>query len=61
MNAAFRARDAVLRQFERLTRHHRAMEHGCVCGKRNCETLVVVDADWINDRIALMVDQDRAG
>jgi hypothetical protein len=61
MKAAFRSRDAVLRQFEQLARHHRAMEHGCVCGKRNCETLAVVDADWINDRIALMVDQDRAG
>lgn len=61
MEAAFRSRDAVLRQFERLTRHHRAMEHGCICGKRNCETLAVVDADWINDRIAAMLRQDQAG
>ena len=61
MKAAFRSRDAVLRQFERLTRHHRAIEHGCICGKRSCETLAVVDADWINDRIALMLEQDQAG
>lgn len=61
MHAAFRARDAVLRQFEALTRYHRATEHGCICGKRNCETLAVVDADWINDRIAAMLRQDRAG
>jgi hypothetical protein len=59
MKAAFRSRDAVLRQFERLTRHHRAIENGCICGKRNCETLAVVDADWINDRIALMLEQDQ--
>jgi hypothetical protein len=61
MKAAFRSRDAVLRQFERLSRHHRAIEHGCICGKRNCETLAVIDADWINDRIALMLEQDQAG
>jgi hypothetical protein len=61
MKAASLARDAVLRQFQRLTRVHRATEHGCICGKRNCETLAVVDADWINDRIAAMVRQDRAG
>jgi hypothetical protein len=61
MKAAFRSRDAVLRQFDRLARHHRAIENGCICGKRNCETLAVVDADWINDRIALMLEQDRAG
>jgi hypothetical protein len=61
MKAAFRSRDAVLRQFDQLARHHRAIEHGCICGKRNCETLAVVDADWINDRIALMLEQDQAG
>jgi hypothetical protein len=61
MQAACRARDAVLRQFERLTRYHRATEHGCICGKRNCETLAVVDADWVNDRIAALLRQDQAG
>jgi hypothetical protein len=61
MQAAFRARDAVLRQFERLARYHRATDHGCICGKHNCETLAVVDADWINDRIAAMIRQDQAG
>lgn len=54
MLAAFRARDHVLKQFERLARYHRATEHGCICGKRTCETLAVVDADWITDRIAAM-------
>jgi hypothetical protein len=61
MKAAFRARDAVLRQFERLARYHRATDDGCICGKRNCETLAVVDADWINDRIAALLRQDQAG
>jgi|KBSSwiStaDraftv2_1062776.scaffolds.fasta_scaffold25197_2 hypothetical protein len=61
MRAAFWSRDAVLRQFERLARFHRATEFGCICGKRNCETLAVVDADWINDRIAAMGRQDRVG
>jgi hypothetical protein len=54
MLAAFRSRDHVLKQFERLARYHRATDYGCICGKRNCETLAVVDADWINDRIAAM-------
>lgn len=54
MLAAFRARDHVLTQFERLARYHRAADHGCICGKRNCETLAVVDTGWINDRIAAM-------
>ena len=54
MLAAFRSRDNVLKQFERLARYHRATDHGCICGKRNCETLAVVDTDWINDRIAAM-------
>lgn len=61
MKAAFRARDAVLRQFEKLERHHGATPHGCICGKRNCETLAIVDADWINDRIAAMHRHNRAG
>jgi hypothetical protein len=61
MKAAFQSRDAVLHQFARLARYHRATEHGCICGKRNCETLAVVDADWINDRIAALLRQDQAG
>ncbi len=55
MLAACRSRDNVLKQFERLARYHRATEHGCICGKRNCETLAVVDTGWINDRIAAML------
>lgn len=59
MKAAFRFRDAVLHEFHRLSRHHRAIENGCICGKRYCESLAVIDADWINDRIALILDQDQ--
>ena len=54
MLAAFKSRDAVLRRFEQLARHHRATDHGCSCGKRNCETLSIVDDDWINDHIGRM-------
>jgi hypothetical protein len=61
MQSAFRSRDAVLRQFDRLARYHRATDDGCICGKRNCETLAVVDADWINDRIAALFRQDLTG
>jgi hypothetical protein len=61
MKAACRARDAVLEQFARLERHHRATEHGCICGVRNCETLAIVDADWINDRIAAMYRLNQTG
>jgi hypothetical protein len=61
MKAACRARDAVLEQFARLERHHRPFEDGCICGKRNCETLAIVDADWINDRIAAMYRLNQTG
>jgi hypothetical protein len=54
MKAAYRSRDAVLTQFEKLERYHSATTHGCICGKRNCETLAIVNADWINDRITSM-------
>jgi hypothetical protein len=55
MKAALRSRDAVLRQFERLARFHGATDRdGCICGKHKCETLAIIDADWISDRIAAM-------
>jgi hypothetical protein len=60
MKAASRSRDAVLQQFERLERYHGATPHGCICGKRNCETLAIVDTDWINDRIAAMHRHNQA-
>lgn len=52
--AAYRSRDAVLGQIENLARFHSATTHGCLCGKRSRETLAVIDADWINDRIVAM-------
>lgn len=59
MLAAFRSRDGVLKQFERLSRYHRATDtHGCICGKRNCETLGVVDADWIVGLIDRMHERE---
>lgn len=54
MLAAFRSRDNILKQFEKLSFHHRATDHGCVCGKRKCEVLAIIDTDWINDHIARM-------
>ncbi len=54
MLAAFRSRDNILRQFEKLERYHRETGHGCICGKRNCEILAIVDADWINEHIRRM-------
>lgn len=54
MKAAYRSRDLVLKQFEDLSRYHRASTHGCICGKRNCETLSIIDSDWINRRISSM-------
>jgi hypothetical protein len=58
MLAAFKSRDNIVRQFEKLSRYHHATDHGCICGKRNCETLNIVDADWINDHIARMHDRE---
>jgi hypothetical protein len=43
MKAAYRSRDSVLEQFDRLARYHRATDYGCICGKRNCETLSIID------------------
>jgi hypothetical protein len=54
MLAAFRSRDRILEQFEKLARYHRWIDHGCICGKPKCETLAIVDADWINDYIERM-------
>jgi hypothetical protein len=58
MLAAFRSRDNVVKQFERLGRYHRATDHGCICGKRNCEILAIIDADWITDHIARMHERE---
>lgn len=60
MLAAFKSRDGILRQFEKLARYHRATDHGCICGQPNCKTLPIVDADWINDHISRMHSRDEA-
>ena len=54
MLAAVGSRDRILEQFGRLARYHRATGHGCICGKRNCAELSIIDADWITDHIAAM-------
>lgn len=61
MKAAYRSRDSVLRQFEKLSRYHHATSHGCICGVPNCKILPIVDSDWVNDQIARMHEHDRAG
>lgn len=58
MLAAFKSRDNVLRQFEKLERYHRGTSKGCICGKRTCEILSIVEADWINDHIRRMNARD---
>jgi hypothetical protein len=58
MKAAFRSREAVLRHFERLAKelasYHRATDHGCSCGDRDCEIPSLIEDDWINDLIRNM-------
>jgi hypothetical protein len=58
MLAAYRSRDRILEQFEELSRYHRWTDHGCICGKPKCETLEIIDADWINDHIERMHRRD---
>jgi hypothetical protein len=58
MHAAFRSRDRILEQFDKLSRYHGWTDHGCICGKRKCETLAIIDADWINDHIDRMHRRD---
>ena len=54
MKHAYRSRDRVLEQFERLSRYHRYTDHGCTCGNRKCETLKIISGDSITDQIARM-------
>ncbi|CAA0134639.1 Uncharacterised protein [Mycolicibacterium vanbaalenii] len=58
MHAAYRSRDNILRQFDKLYRYHRETENGCACGKTKCETLAVINADWISDLIARVHERD---
>ena len=52
--AALRSRDQILEQFGKLARYHRPTDYGCICGKRNCEELSIIDAEWITDHIVRM-------
>lgn len=55
MKAAYRSRDSVLTEMERLGQLHRATDDGCSCGKkRKCETQDIVHADWVTELIARM-------
>lgn len=58
MLAAFRSRDRILEQFEKLSHHHHWTGDGCICGKAKCETLAIIGADWINDHIERMHRRD---
>lgn len=58
MLAAFKSRDNIVRQFEKLSRYHRPTDHGCICGKGDCETLRIIDAEWIVGHIARMHERD---
>lgn len=58
MKAAFRSRDNVLQQLEKIRRWHGETGHGCKCGKRNCEVARIVDADWITEHIDRMHQRD---
>ena len=60
MLAAFRSRDSVLKEFEKLSRYHRATDHGCICGKTKCETLAIIDSDFVNGHIHRMHERDEA-
>jgi len=52
--AALRSRDQILEQFGKLARYHRPTDYGCICGKRNCEELSIIDAERITDHIVRM-------
>jgi hypothetical protein len=54
MLAALRSRDQIVDQFGKLARYHRPTDYGCICGKRNCEELSIIDAEWITDHIVRM-------
>jgi hypothetical protein len=60
MRAAYKSRDSVLAQFDRLSDFHRQTRRGgCSCGVENCPELAVIGADWIVDLISRMRDRQR--
>jgi hypothetical protein len=61
MLAALRSRDSLIKQFEQLRRYHRTTGDGCLCGKPKCETLRIVDGDYITERIAAMHKREKTG
>jgi hypothetical protein len=60
MLAAYRSRDDILRQFEKLSRHHRATDKGCICGQRDCRDLEIIGADWIIGYIDRMNEREAS-
>ncbi len=54
MLAAFKSRDSVLKQFERLSNFHHETLRGCSCGVENCPELAIIGADWITDLTSRM-------
>ena len=54
MKAALKSRESVLRAFERVGVYHQRTTHGCSCGDPDCETLPIVEDDWINQLIRNM-------
>jgi hypothetical protein len=54
MLSAFKSRDSVLKQFDRLSDFHHETKRGCSCGKERCPELALISADWINDLITRM-------
>jgi hypothetical protein len=61
MLAAFKSRDAVLREFERLGRYHQPNGRGCICGNRNCETLAIIDSNYIYNHLDRMNRRNDVG
>ena len=56
MKAALRSRESVLREFDKLGQFHHTFPKakGCSCGKVDCETLPIIEADWIKQLIENM-------
>jgi hypothetical protein len=61
MVAALKSRDDVVKAFEKLRRYHQSTGRGCVCGNRNCETLAVIDSNYVYDHIERMIRREESG
>ncbi|WP_155859407.1 hypothetical protein [Cellulomonas sp. KRMCY2] len=53
MHAAYGSREVAVRRLRALSRLHEPLGNGvCLCKKRGCESLVILDTPWVRDMVS---------